>query len=82
MTPSEAVEAAGLGVSLALNVICAACFLRHWLERRQMAATWKARLAAGDHKILLLPSRCTCCPAHGPGITTGDYMRVQPAETP
>jgi hypothetical protein len=77
MTPSEAVEAVTLGVSLALNVICAACFLRHWLGR-QMRARWLAK-SSDAYTIIPLPSRCTCCPEHGLGIRTA--LEVRPADS-
>jgi hypothetical protein len=81
VTAAEAVEAAALGVSAALNIVWAGYAARLWLERRRMAAQWKERLATGDHTVIILPSDCTCCPEHGPGIAAGDYMKVRPADT-
>lgn len=65
MTPSQAVEAAALGVSVALNIVWAGYFLRRWLERRQMRARWLAK-SSEAYTIIPLQSRCTCCPEHGP----------------
>jgi len=74
VTTGQGVLGAILGLSLVLNFVCAAAWvgvvLRRHLEGRRLKARWQEM--SQDYRIIQLPSRCTCCPEHGPAGLVSD----------